>query len=175
MGKHPVHKLIGDLISLDPDIKKSGFDVLLSPECGGKQNIPLFCENIKSNANELCNVDIALIKNNEIRAIIEIEESDVKPSNFCGKYLTSELSEYHINKSGQSYPIKKPVIFIHIYDKSKLKVNGSKVKQFNNVERLINRIICYNCCSKIKEYYIFDHTYEVQIIGRILSFISRVI
>lgn len=73
-----MHKNIGDCI--DNNFKDYA---RLSSECGGKHNLPLFLSNEKSNKTEFCNVDILLIKNEKIKVIIEIEESDDKPVHYA--------------------------------------------------------------------------------------------
>ena len=69
-NEHPLHKMIGDIIQ---EGELPNCDVIKDPACGGKQNIPLFCIDRKSNKTEYCNVDLLILKDNRIRVIIEIE------------------------------------------------------------------------------------------------------
>ena len=88
-SKHPLHREIGMAL-------KNYFDnqgLILDPACGGNQNIPLFLKGQKSNKTEICNVDAAIIRNNKVKVIIEIEESTITPTQICGKLLTSILAK----------------------------------------------------------------------------------
>jgi hypothetical protein len=112
--------------------------------CGGDQRIPLFYDTKKSRETEYCNVDLLVLKENKIKAIIEIEESNVKPTQICGKFLTSALANYYIHDSKRNEPVEmdNSVIFVQIVDASKLvKCKTSKFKQWKALEESINRII----------------------------------
>jgi hypothetical protein len=122
-----------------PDCK-----IIKDPACGGRQNVPLFCSEKKSNATEYCNVDLLILKDNKTRVIIEIEEANIKPTQICGKFLTSALSSHFIHKTGKSKPIgmDDSVLFIQILDTSKLKKDKtSKIGQWKNIEESIQNII----------------------------------
>lgn len=129
--------------------------ILKSPECGGEHNIPLFCSKEKGNDTEYCNVDLLIIWNNKIKVIIEIEESDIKPTQICGKFLTSALSSYYINElRTDEIGMDDSVLFIQILDTSTLKRETSKFKQMANIEKSIKNIIPINE-SKINNYKLF--------------------
>lgn len=147
---NPLHKKIAGVIQF-PNCK-----ILKSIECGGKHNIPLFCTKVKGNDTEYCNVDLLIIKNNKIKVIIEIEESDIKPTQICGKYLTSALSSYYIHETENNQPIDmdSSVTFIQILDTSKLEESTSKKEQFSNIEKSIQKIIPVKD-SKIDRYKLF--------------------
>jgi len=78
---HPLHKEIAD--RLDNILPSNS--LVKDEACGGDQRIPLFYDKEKSRATEYCNVDMLVLKENRVRAIIEIEESNVKPTQICGK------------------------------------------------------------------------------------------
>jgi hypothetical protein len=145
--EHQLHKIIGDCIKGTefPDCK-----IITDPACGGQHNVPLFCSDVKSNETEYCNVDLLVIKDNKIRVIIEIEETDVKPTQICGKFLTSALSSYYIHDS-ENTPIgmSDSVLFIQILDTSQLKEKTSKIKQWKNLEKSIKNLLPF---KKIKKY-----------------------
>jgi hypothetical protein len=117
----------------------------LSPAraCGGNQRIPLFYDREKSRETEYCNVDLLVLKENKIKAIIEIEESNVKPTQTCGKFLTSALARYYIHENKENEPVEMNnyVAFIQIVDTSKLKKNSAKPKQWKALERSIQGIL----------------------------------
>ena len=139
--EHPLHRIVGECVDSKefPNCK-----IIKDPACGGRQNIPLFCSEKKSNATEYCNVDLLILKDNKIRVIIEIEEANVKPTQICGKFLTSALSSYFIHESENSGPISMDdsVLFIQILDTSKLKEDKtSKIEQWENIQKSIENII----------------------------------
>lgn len=151
---HPLHKAIGRIVTgnLLPE-----YEVLKDPACGGRQNIPLFCSNKKSQQTEYCNVDLLIVKSNKIKVIIEIEEANIKPTQICGKFLTSALSSFYIHEDEDNsiYSMDASVLFIQILDTSKLKKDKtSKIKQWENIERSIIRIIPVES-SKIDDYRLF--------------------
>lgn len=142
--RHPLHESIGKLI--DTIELPSDCEVIKDPACGGRQNVPLFCSNKKSNKTEYCNVDILILKNEKIRVIVEIEETDIKPTQICGKFLTSALSSYFIHKTNKtkkkSIRMDDSVLFIQILDTSKLKMGKtSKIEQWKRIEKSIQNII----------------------------------
>jgi len=136
---HPLHKEIADkLESIFPP------NSLVKDEaCGGNQRIPLFYDKEKSRETEYCNVDLLVLKENKIKAIIEIEESNVKPTQICGKFLTSALARYYIHENKENEPVEmyNCVAFIQIVDTSKLKKNSAKPKQWKALERSIQGIL----------------------------------
>jgi len=136
---HPLHKEVADkLESIFPP------NSLVKDEaCGGNQRIPLFYDKEKSRETEYCNVDLLVLKENKIKAIIEIEESNVKPTQICGKFLTSALARYYIHENKENEPVEmyNYVAFIQIVDTSKLKKNSAKPKQWKALERSIQGIL----------------------------------
>ena len=142
--QHPLHKIVGEIVEECIDSNEfPNCKIIKDPACGGQQNIPLFCSEKKSNATEYCNVDLLILKDNRIRVIIEIEETDVKPTQICGKFLTSALSSYLIHKPVNSKPISmgESVLFIQILDALKVKEKGHKIEQWKNIQKSIRNII----------------------------------
>ena len=136
---HPLHKAIADkLRSIFPP-----HSLVRDEACGGDQRIPLFYDKEKSRATEYCNVDMLVLKDNRVRAIIEIEESNVKPTQMCGKFLTSALARYYIHENKENKPVEMYdyVAFIQIVDSSKLKKNSAKRKQWRALERSIQSLL----------------------------------
>lgn len=145
---HPLHKTIGDVVK---DSEFPNCQLARDPACGGKQNIPLFCSNKKSNETEYCNVDL-LVLNNEIRVIVEIEEADVKPTQICGKFLTSALSTHFIHDNYGNIGMAESVSFIQVLDPSKLRIDKtSKIDQWKRLEKSISDVLPITG-SKIKKY-----------------------
>jgi len=56
---HPLHLAIGNLVS---SVIGSNLKVVLDPACGGKQNIPLFVAQEKSNQPVLMGDDVLFVQ-----------------------------------------------------------------------------------------------------------------
>ena len=148
--KHPLHKIVGECIDSH---KFPNCKIIKDPACGGQQNVPLFCSEGKSNKTEYCNVDLLILKDNRIQVIIEIEETDITPTQICGKLLTSALSCYFIHESQNNIPVgmSDSVSFIQILNASQLKEGTAKTKQWENLEKsIINALPIKD--SKIRKY-----------------------
>lgn len=146
---HPLHKIIADKIeSVLPPLS-----LIRDEACGGVQRIPLFYDRKKSREIEYCNVDLLVLKENKIKAIIEIEESNVKPTQVCGKFLTSALARYYIHDNEMNEPIEMSdsVAFFQIVDTSKLKGKSAKPEQWKALERSIQSVLPLTN-SRIKSY-----------------------
>ena len=93
---HQLHQHIGNLLET---ITRSfpSTRIIKDPACCKEeershwQHIPLFCSRQKSRKTEFCKVDLLILKDEKIKFILEIEESDIKPTQVCGKFLTSAL------------------------------------------------------------------------------------
>ena len=72
--QHPSHKAVGECIDSH---KFPNCKIIRDPACGGQQNVPLFYSKAKSNKTEYCNVDLLILKDNQIRVVIEIEETGI--------------------------------------------------------------------------------------------------
>lgn len=147
---YDVHKDIGKYLkNLENELNVK---VVLARECGGNQNIPLFLHESKSNETEICNVDAMIIKDDTIRVLIEIEVSDTRPTQVCGKYLTSNLAKFYIHKQDgkeTTMTLKKSgVLFIQIIDSTKFPKKSSKQKQLENIEKATNAVIGHGCIKK---------------------------
>ena len=143
MNAHAFHKLVGDKL-------KSKFDgVLLDSACGGDHTLPLFYGTKKSWGTKFCNPDIIIIKNEQIKILIEIEESNIKPHQVCGKLLTSALATHYIYQE-DTIEMNEKVLFIQILDHSKIKGNARK-DQRTNLEKAICNILPVKG-SKITDY-----------------------
>jgi hypothetical protein len=150
---HVIHKKIGEILRRAIPASSS-LTLLQDVACGGKQHIPLFCRPKKSRINEYCNVDMLVLKHNRIKGIIEIEESNVKPTQICGKFLPSALSKYYIHESegNKLVEMADSVVFIQIVDTSKLKRGKTaKFKQWKALEDSINCILPVES-SHVKQY-----------------------
>jgi hypothetical protein len=149
---HHLHRTIGKIIK---ENFSDGYEVILDRACGGIHNIPFFSSKKKAWETELCNVDILITKNGKVKVIFEIEESNVKPTQICGKFLTSAIASYYIYRDNKEYSMDKSVLFIQILDTSKLWIDKTKkIKQWENIEKAIKRIIPIEG-SRIDKYKLF--------------------
>ncbi|MBA7657812.1 hypothetical protein ES703_65755 [subsurface metagenome] len=131
--EHKLHEVVADCI------RKCGLsncEILFDPACDGGQNIPLFKTEDKSRATRYSVVDILIIKNEKVKVIIEIEESDVTPIRICGKFLASALSKFYIHETKGNKKIKmdKSITFIQICSTKGLSDSSSKQEQWDNLE-----------------------------------------
>ena len=136
--EHNLHKTIGSIISdAFPEI-----EVVKDPACGGDQLVSLFCSDLKSRGTKYADVDIIILKGGKVKVIIEIEESDIKPVQICGKFLVSALSKYFIHERYGVVEMNDSVLFLQILDSSKLKPDRTfKLEQFKNLEKSIQSVI----------------------------------
>ena len=168
-----IHKKIGrafqEFVSKYPNLT-----LLQDPACEGKQHIPLVCNPIKSRENEFCHVDMMVLKNDKIKPIVEIEESNVKPTKVCGKLMTSALAKYYIHNSKNNRPIEmdESVTFLQILDTSKLvKEKTKKIMQWKLLESSINNVLPLKN-SRIATYRIFT-TDELSELDRLIGEAAR--
>jgi hypothetical protein len=141
MNNISLHKAVGDL--LEKFANKNNLKTRLDPACGGEQYVPLFMADEAHLETRLCCVDAMLLKNGKVAAVIEIEESDIKPTQICGKYLTAAMSKKYIHEN-ESLALKD-VCFIQILDISSLK----KKKQAESINSLTKKNFLHGC---VKDY-----------------------
>lgn len=146
---HELHSTIGKTID---EARVPECKVIRDRACGGDQNIPLFCCAEKSRETEYCDVDLLVVRDNKVRVIVEIEESDVTPIQICGKLFASALSSHFIHDKWGAVEMSDSVFFIQVLDTSRLKLNEtSKTEQWKRLEQSIrsvlpvkhSRICCY--------------------------------
>jgi len=154
---HYLHRQIGAeletrILSLQP-----GIEILLDQACNGNMNLPLFLLGRKSNDTECCNVDILVLKDGKIKILIEIDESNIKPTHICGKLFTSLISEYfnHKKYSDKNIYFGDEVHFVQVVDTSKLhKIKSKKISQLCNISKNIIQLINDLPNSKINYYHL---------------------
>lgn len=156
---HSFHLKIGDLIYKT----FSGIEgnlVLLEKACGGKIHLPLFYSDNKCYGTALCKVDILILKKEEVRIIIEIEESSFNPVNIFGKYLASAYSKMFIHDKVGKFKMSESVAFIEILDLSKLSAATSKELQYEFIENKI-QTLNKKINSNISEYKMIYGSYKI--------------
>ena len=146
---HPLHKLIAKII-LETELP--GAHPVLGKDCGGDQQIQLFCNGQAARATRFCSVDAAVLKDGEVKIIIEIEESDIRPTALCGKVFVSAHASHFIHR-GKSYPIAAHASFMQVIDTRKLSPRSSKLTQCSHLTELIRNTLSAN--DRHMEYDIF--------------------
>jgi len=141
--RHPLHYVIGKHLEKELCSNFSNIEVKRDPACGGNQLIPLFLEEDNTRENQLCQVDLMILKDNEIKAIIEIEESNIKPVQILGKLFASTLAKNYIHHSNKYQAIKMAddVCFIQVLDTKILKEGSKKEAQWKKIEEKIQDIL----------------------------------
>ena len=141
MVEHKLHMAVGKLIDKTFNQPPS-VEVVRDSACGGKQQIPLFLGE-KGRGNVLTNVDLMILKENKIKIIVEIEESDLAPLHICGKFLAPLLCETYIHstKGNEKIGMDKAVMLIQILNKAKLSEGTKKEEQGKKIEKAIINFI----------------------------------
>jgi len=157
--KHPLHIIITQYVEKHiSDLLDSKVKLVKDQACGGNQQIPLFLSQEKSRKTELCKVDLAIIQENELKTIIEID-TKIIPTQICGKFLTSALASYYIHrKENKPIPISDNAVFIQILDSEfgniMEKEKTAKIEQGENIEANIQDLVG-KMDLKIKKYKLF--------------------
>ena len=139
MPQHPLHLAIGTC--LVERVAGEGVQVVLDDACGGGQHVPLFLTLEKSSATEICDVDALIIADGRVAMVMEIEESNIKPTQICGKFLTVALAKYYIHEQAGNEPLPlQDVLFVQVVDSSRLKARTAKLDQFRNIEGAIKSL-----------------------------------
>ncbi len=157
--KHPLHILITEFIENNlTDLWSSKIRLIKDQACGGKQQIPLFLNEIKSRKTELCKVDLAIVKDDYIEVVIEIDTKIIL-THICGKFLTSALAKFYIHKTElKPIPLSNNALFVQILDSEFgsliEKDQTAKIEQGKNIEKAIQELT-EKMNLKIKEYKLF--------------------
>jgi len=136
---HPLHDAIGHVLkSCVPED-----DLILDPACGGSQHIPLFVSDARTRETAFCNVDALILKNGQIKVIIEIDESNTKPTHVAGKFLTSAMATHYIHDSVGGPPVIKhdSVWFLQVLSTSGLEDRSKKTGQWENLRSSIRALL----------------------------------
>jgi len=162
--KHPFHKLIGDIIS--ENISGEGLRILKDPACDPEGHVlPLYYSKEdedegsetanNSRSRIFTNVDSLILKKNEIKVIIEIEESSFEPIHIFGKFFAAAFSSFYSHPLEGKIEMADWVLFVQILDTSNLeKRETAKTEQWKNIKESIKEIIRV-MASKIKAYKLF--------------------
>lgn len=117
--------------------------LLTGPECGGEAQIALFSRMPKCRETKYCCVDIAIIHELSVRAIIEIENSgNIGPFKIGGKLIPVALSKHLIHPWVGTIGLEaSSVTFIQIANTNSLAEATKKLKQYRNLESDIEKLL----------------------------------
>lgn len=158
--RHPLHFQVGELFSellRECSLTEQGYSLVFDMACGGAQRVPLFISSDKSRKTWFCDVDLLVTKEEAVKAIVEIEESNVKPVQVFGKFLASAVSKFYLHDSvGEAMRFDTDVAFIQFVDSSKLKRGkSSKVDQWRNIGNSIRAVVPLKD-SRVTRYDLYD-------------------
>ena len=136
---HPLHRAVA--VELQRVVGED--EILCDPACGGRQLLSLFVGDRKARDTRMCCVDLLVLRDGEVRAIVEIEESGFLPTKICGKVLQAALATHYIAESQPlAVPYGPEVLFVQVLDSSKsLRPGSRKRPQAMGIEREIRSLL----------------------------------
>ena len=129
--------------------------VVLAPECGGNHRIRLFSSGLKSRATNYCWPDVAIIQNEEVRVILEIEQAGiVSPGRIGSKLVPVTLSTYLCNEELGNHPVSvsRETTLIQVVNTACLRPATRKILQYGNFEGDIRKLPPLGC---VHHYFLF--------------------
>jgi hypothetical protein len=130
---HDLHQAVGKLFS-DLFDNKCGYKLLLDPACGeSTQHLSFFLEKDQTSGSRITKVDLLVLKENKVKLVCEIEESEFIPRKIYGKF-TSLIATSCLKTEGLIYSFDKDLVFIQIVSGSGLKEASRKRIQWKNIE-----------------------------------------
>lgn len=144
---HRLHRAVGEVLR-EAEVASTGVTLLLDPACGTPgskcHNLPLFLKPPKNNATEICNVDAVLLAGDRIKVVVEIEETNVGPTQICGKFLTTALAKGLIHEafSNRLVEFDDSTVFVQVLDTSGLSIERTaKIDQWINIRDAIRKLL----------------------------------
>jgi hypothetical protein len=127
----------------------------------------MFCDE-RSNAANICEADVVIIVDGEVKVIIEIDTND-NPARLCGKVditTYAKLASYGC----EVYPMADEISFIQILAPV-TNGNSSKMDQRKNIQGMFQKRLAEGSFGRIRHYQILEETGNV--IDCTLSAVSR--
>jgi hypothetical protein len=158
---YELHKAIGEVLR---SIEYPDMEVLLDSACGGDgKQIRLYGDELAGRNSCLAYVDAALVVRGEIKVVIEIEYSNVRPLYLCSKAFATALSNYHSRRRVR-IPLADKMMFVQVLQyheeqpynwpeaRGKRKAKRTfKLPQYVYLEREINRLL-HDTKSRVRRY-----------------------
>jgi hypothetical protein len=151
---HPLHFAVAE--ELQKRLAGRG-ELIKDSACGGTQHLPLFVGATKRRCTRMCDVDLLIVSEGQVRVIVEIEESGFLPTKICGKFLQSAFATHFIHdlRPDPEVPYGKSVLFVQVLDGSKCLNEGTqKDKQGGLIEQKIRSVLPLKG-SSITGYHLF--------------------
>lgn len=156
---HELHKAVGDALR---SIDYPGMQVLLDSACGGVgRHIRLYGDEQIGSGSCLVWVDAALVVNDEIRVLVEIEFSNVRPLYLCGKVFASTLCNYYSRRK-QTIDLADSVIFVQMIQQF---TSESKRQQCEYLVKEIN-LVLESLESRVRPYVFHYGPHESFAVGK---------
>jgi hypothetical protein len=109
---------------------------MLASECGGTEDVQLFCSEPLTCASRLCKADAAIAQRGEINIILEIEESNIAPAQLVGKALLPAVCCLCKGRSGV-FPVSADLLVVQVIDTGGLSGNSTKLDQCRKLLQII--------------------------------------
>ena len=151
---HPLHFAVAE--ELQQQLNGRG-ELIRDVACGGKQHLPLFIGTNKGSDTRMCEVDLLIVSEGQVKVIIEIEESGFLPTKICGKFLQSAIATHfiHDSQAGSALPYDNHLLFVQVLDGSSILKQGThKDKQAKLIEQKIRSMLPLKG-SRITDYRLF--------------------
>ena len=135
-----LHKVVGSCLKKRFHYARE-FEVLLAPECceetEKRRTLSLFCAEKKGRDTRYRQADILVLVNGAIGVVVEIDGiKDPNPSFLMGRVAATAMCRFFIY-GNLSIPFSPIVLFVQILNRAQMR-NGSKLRQFVNIERDVN-------------------------------------
>lgn len=150
--KHRLHREVGSL--LEECAEGSSCEVVLDEACGGSQHVPLFITpavpgDHKTRKTQLCKVDALALVASKVRIVVEIEESNIKPTQVFGKLLTSALATFFSHRAqGGEHHMHERVVFIQVLKGPQTAGKSAKPAQFAYMKKAIRDQLPLGCIAE---------------------------
>ena len=134
---YELHTAVGDFLR---NSAFPGAEILLDQACGGPGQIRLYGDDVQGEARCMTYADAAILFAGEVKVIIEMDYSNVRPNAICGKLLSTAISAYY--KSGpQRVPFSDSMLFVQVIQHATGDSQTHKVQQCRYLESEINRLL----------------------------------
>lgn len=127
---YEIHKAIGDILR---NLSISDAEVMLDSACGGTGQIRLYGVDSGCGSRCIAYVDAAIVLEKEIKVVIEIDFSNVRPVALCGKVLGTAISN-HFKRKKHRIPLSDSMLFIQVVQHATDKPQSRKLEQCRYLE-----------------------------------------
>lgn len=173
---HCFHKIVANQI--DRYLEKIGISLQSrerSPECGGEHRIPLYVQSKGQKPIEYCNADYIVTLDNEVKVVVEIEESDFKPIYLLGKAFVTGYSEIHIARNlGKNERVSKELVLLQIII-DETSENNEKRRQWDSVSSKLKEVTEKKHLGNISKYELIHENPPYFLTDEFLEYLGTVL